>query len=314
MITNALPPAIFLMGPTASGKTALSVKLAQQLNAEIISVDSVLVFKGMDIGTAKPDVKERAGIRHHLIDILDPAESFSTGMFKTSALELMVAITARGKIPLLVGGTMLYFNSLYHGMADLPIADSALRVQLNAQAKQMGKKSMHNRLQAIDPMAATRIHPNDQQRVQRALEVHILSGKSITQLHKEAKAKQIPYRLIKLMITPQNRGILHEKIAQRFKLMLQQGLVEEVEALYKRGDLTAQTQSVRAVGYRQVWSYLAGEINQQEMQELGIIATRQLAKRQLTWLRRETDAQTFYTEDLRVYERVLNMIERHIDK
>ncbi|MCK5356286.1 MAG: tRNA (adenosine(37)-N6)-dimethylallyltransferase MiaA, partial [Methyloprofundus sp.] len=255
-MTNSLPPAIFLMGPTASGKTALSVKLAQQLNAEIISVDSALVFKGMDIGTAKPSLEERAGIAHHLIDILDPAESFSTGAFRKQALALMADITARGKLPLLTGGTMLYFNALYYGLAQLPTADAGLRLQLEAEASEVGKLAMHQKLQAVDPVAAARIHPNDPQRVQRALEVYRLTGKSMTQLHGEAKAEEIPYQKIKLMIAPSDRAILHEKIAQRFKQMLQQGFVAEVEALYQRGDLTAQMPSIRAVGYRQIWAYL----------------------------------------------------------
>ncbi|TXL15417.1 tRNA (adenosine(37)-N6)-dimethylallyltransferase MiaA [Methylococcaceae bacterium HT4] len=313
-MTIQYPPAIFLMGPTASGKTALSVKLAQQFNAEIISVDSALVYKGMDIGTAKPTLEERAGIAHHLIDILDPAESFSTGAFRSRALELMSDITARGKVPLLVGGTMLYFNSLYYGLAKLPTADSELRKQLDVEAKLIGKAAMHAKLQVIDPVAAARIHPNDPQRVQRALEVFALSGKSMTQLHEEATTEEIPYQKIKLIIAPRDRGVLHEKIAQRFKLMLQQGFVEEVEALYRRGDLTVQMPSIRAVGYRQVWSYLDGEINVEEMQELGIIATRQLAKRQFTWLRRETDAFTFYTEEGHVFERVLEAVQQRISE
>lgn len=308
-MTPLLPPAIFLMGPTASGKTALSVKLAQQLNAEIISVDSALVFKGMDIGTAKPDLEERAGILHHLIDILDPAESFSTGAFRKQALDLMADITARGKVPLLTGGTMLYFNSLYYGLAQLPTADAALRLQLEAEAGAVGKLAMHQKLQAIDPVAAARIHPNDPQRVQRAIEVYRLTGKSMTQLHSEAKAEEIPYQKIKLIIAPRDRAVLHEKIAQRFKLMLQQGFVEEVEALYRRGDLNAQMPSIRAVGYRQIWSYLGGEMDFAEMQEKGIIATRQLAKRQFTWLRRETDALSFYTEDSAVFDTVLKAVQ-----
>ena len=300
------------MGPTASGKTALSVKLAQQLNAEIISVDSALVFKGMDIGTAKPNLEERAGIPHHLIDILDPAESFSTGAFRKRALDLIADITARGKVPLLAGGTMLYFNSLYYGLAQLPTADAALRAQLETEAEAIGKLAMHQKLQGIDPVAAARIHPNDPQRVQRALEVYMLTGKSMTQLHAEAKAEEIPYQKIKLIIAPHDRAVLHEKIAQRFKQMLQQGFVEEVEALYQRGDLTVQMPSMRAVGYRQVWSYLDGEMSYDDIQEKGIVATRQLAKRQFTWLRRETDAHTFYSEDLHVYEQVLETVKQQI--
>jgi len=310
---TTLPPAIFLMGPTASGKTALSVQLAQKLNAEIISVDSALVFKGMDIGTAKPTLEERAGIPHHLIDILDPAESFSTGAFRRQALALMADITARGKLPLLVGGTMLYFNALYHGLAQLPRADDAVRAQLNAQAQAIGKEAMHAKLQLVDPVAAARIHPNDPQRVQRALEVYELTGKSMTQLHAEAQAEEIPYQKIKLIIAPRDRAVLHEKIALRFKKMLQQGLVAEVEALYQRGDLTVQMPSVRAVGYRQVWSYLEGEINAEEMQETGIIATRQLAKRQFTWLRRETDAHCFYTEEQDVFSTVLKSVQAQMN-
>ncbi len=313
MMKTTLPPAIFLMGPTASGKTALSVQLAQKLNAEIISVDSVLVFKGMDIGTAKPTLEERAGIPHHLIDILDPAESFSTGAFRRQALALMADITARGKLPVLVGGTMLYFNGLFHGLAQLPSADDAVRAQLNAQAQAIGKEAMHAKLQLIDPVAAVRIHPNDPQRVQRALEVYELTGKSMTQLHAEAQAEEIPYQKIKLIIAPRDRAVLHEKIALRFKQMLQQGLVAEVEALYQRGDLTVQMPSVRAVGYRQVWSYLEGEINAEEMQETGIIATRQLAKRQFTWLRRETDAHSFYTEEQDVFSAVLTLVQEQMN-
>jgi len=313
MMKTTLPPAIFLMGPTASGKTALSVQLAQKLNAEIISVDSVLVFKGMDIGTAKPTLEERAGIPHHLIDILDPAESFSTGAFRRQALALMADITARGKLPVLVGGTMLYFNSLFHGLAQLPSADDAVRAQLNAQAQAIGKEAMHAKLQLIDPVAAVRIHPNDPQRVQRALEVYELTGKPMTQLHAEAQAEEIPYQKIKLIIAPRDRAVLHEKIALRFKKMLQQGLVAEVETLYQRGDLTVQMPSIRAVGYRQVWSYLEGEINAEEMQETGIIATRQLAKRQFTWLRRETDAHSFYTEEQDVFSAVLTSVQAQMN-
>jgi len=313
MMKTALPPAIFLMGPTASGKTALSVQLAQKLNAEIISVDSALVFKGMDIGTAKPTLEERAGIPHHLIDILDPAESFSTGAFRRQALALMTDITARGKLPILVGGTMLYFNALFHGLAQLPSADDAVRAQLNAQAQAIGKEAMHAKLQLVDPVAAARIHPNDPQRVQRALEVYELTGKSMTQLHAEAQAEEIPYQKIKLIIAPRDRAILHEKIALRFKKMLQQGLVAEVEALYQRGDLTVQMPSVRAVGYRQVWSYLEGEINAEVMQETSIIATRQLAKRQFTWLRREIDANSFYTEEQDVFSAVLKWVQAQMN-
>lgn len=306
------PPALFLMGPTASGKTALAVRLAQQFNAEIISVDSALVFRGMDIGTAKPTTVERAGILHHLIDILDPTESFSTGAFRQHALALMADITARGKLPLLVGGTMLYFNALFYGLAKLPTADAVLREQLATEALKIGKVAMHAQLQQIDPVAAARIHPNDPQRVQRALEVYRLTGKPITQLHAEAKADVLPYRQIKLIVVPRDRAVLHEKIALRFQQMLQQGLVAEVDALYRRGDLTADMPAIRAVGYRQVWSYLAGEISAELMQVQGVAATRQLAKRQLTWLRKETEVERFFTDEGEVFANVMAYVQQQI--
>ncbi len=284
------PPAIFLMGPTASGKTALSVQMAQALNAEIISVDSALVYRGMDIGTAKPTVDERGGIIHHLIDILDPVESFSTGQFRELALKLMADITSRGKIPLLTGGTMLYFNTLFHGLAKLPSASAEIRAKLDQEAARYGKEYMHQRLLAIDPEAAARIHPNDPQRIQRALEVYEITGKPLSLLHAEAKIETLPYYNIKLIIAPEDRKILHRNIAQRFQSMLEQGLVEEVQALYERDDLTEQLPAIRAVGYRQVWSYLRGEYDYASMQEKAVVATRQLAKRQFTWLRRHQDA------------------------
>jgi tRNA dimethylallyltransferase len=303
------PPAIFLMGPTASGKTALSVQLAQALNGEIISVDSALVFKGMDIGTAKPALEERGGIPHHLIDILDPAVSFSAGQFKTQALALMEDITRRNKIPILVGGTMLYFNALNSGLAVLPEANAAIRSQLDQDLAQFGKEIMHRRLAKIDPEAAARIHPNDPQRVQRALEVYEISGKPLTSFFQKAQTQQLPYKKIKLIIAPQDRAILHDQIDRRFRQMLEQGLIDEVEALFKRGDLTENMPSIRAVGYRQVWKYLQGEYDFKTMTEKGIISTRQLAKRQFTWLRRETDATSFQTGQPDLLLKVLAMFE-----
>lgn len=298
------PPAIFLMGPTASGKTALAVQLAKHLNGEIISVDSALVFKGMDIGTAKPTLAERQDIPHHLIDILDPSESFSTGQFRSQALALMDNISKRGKLPILVGGTMLYFNALNHGLAVLPEADAIIRAKLDAELARLGNEVLHQRLAEIDPESAARIHPNDPQRVQRALEVYEISGKPLTSFFADNQA-DIPYETLKLVIAPKDRSILHEVIAQRFRSMLQQGLVNEVTALYQRGDLSEKMPAIRAVGYRQVWSYLQGEYDYETMVEKGIIATRQLAKRQFTWLRKETDACHFETVQADLVEKIL---------
>ncbi len=307
-----LPPAIFLMGPTASGKTALSVQLAKALDAEIISVDSALVYRGMDIGTAKPTEQERQGIPHYLIDVLDPSESFSTGKFKSQALHIMADITRRGKIPLLTGGTMLYFNALFHGLAELPQADAAIRRQLAAEAIRYGNAYMHSRLAEVDPQAALRIHPNDPQRVQRALEVYQITGRPLTQLQEEAKAEQIPYRKIKLVVAPRHRKDLHDTIARRFQQMLDRGLIDEVRKLYRRGDLSETMPSIRSVGYRQVWFYLQGEYDFATMIEKAVAATRQLAKRQFTWLRRETDAHWFYSEQPDLLQSVLHTISREL--
>jgi len=300
------------MGPTASGKSALAVQLAQQLNGEIISVDSALVFKGMDIGTAKPTLAERGGVVHHLIDILDPAESFSTGQFRKLALELMADITKRGKLPILVGGTMLYFNALNSGLAVLPEADASIRAKLDQELAQLGKEALHQRLAQVDPQAAARIHPNDPQRVQRALEVYEISGQPLTSFFTEAQSQPIPYNITKLIIAPEDRKILHEVIAKRFQQMLQQGLIEEVEKLFARGDLTEQLPAIRAVGYRQVWSYLQGEYDLDTMTEKAIAATRQLAKRQFTWLRKETDAQHFQTGQADLLKAVLTTVNDQI--
>lgn len=300
------PAAILLMGPTASGKTALSVAMAQAMNAEIISVDSALVFKAMDIGTAKPTKAERGGIVHHLIDILDPSEAFSTGQFRNRALELMADITARGKLPILVGGTMLYFSALTQGLAQLPEADPEIRQRLDQQLQEIGKQAMHERLAAVDPVAAARIHMNDPQRVQRALEVYEISGKPLTSFFQADEGEDLPYAYTKIIIEPKQRHSLHDKIAERFKLMLAQGLIDEVEALRQRGDLDESMPSIRCVGYRQVWSYLQGEYDFAEMQEKGIAATRQLAKRQLTWLRKEQPDLRLFSEDGDLLAQVLN--------
>lgn len=292
---SALPPAIFLMGPTAAGKTDLALALADVLPCELISVDSALIYRGMNIGTAKPDRATLARYPHRLIDIRDPAESYSAAEFRADALAAMAEITARGRIPLLVGGTMLYFKALLEGLADMPGADPAVRAELEARAAVEGWQALHRELAEIDPESAARIHPNDPQRLTRALEVYRVSGLSMT-AHRQQQAAEnsgtgapgmahLPYTVAHFAIAPEQRQVLHARIAKRFHLMLEQGFVEEVEALRRRGDLHAGLPSIRAVGYRQVWDYLDGTLDRDEMTQRGIIATRQLAKRQFTWLR-----------------------------
>ncbi|UVE46238.1 tRNA (adenosine(37)-N6)-dimethylallyltransferase MiaA [Pseudomonas chlororaphis] len=296
---SQLPPAILLMGPTAAGKTDLAIELTKVLPCELISVDSALVYRGMDIGTAKPSKEILAEFPHRLIDILDPAESYSAADFRTDALAAMADITARGKIPLLVGGTMLYYKALLEGLADMPPADPQVRAELEEEAARLGWQALHDQLAAIDPESAARIHPNDPQRLTRALEVYRVSGLSMTahRLRQSAQSTeaaasgrgQLPYTVANLAIAPANRQVLHERIAQRFTIMLEQGFVDEVVALRSRSDLHAGLPSIRAVGYRQVWDHLDGKLTFAEMQERGIIATRQLAKRQFTWLRSWAD-------------------------
>ncbi|WP_061237442.1 tRNA (adenosine(37)-N6)-dimethylallyltransferase MiaA [Ectopseudomonas composti] len=292
---SSLPPAIFLMGPTAAGKTDLALELARVLPCDLISVDSALVYRGMDIGTAKPERAVLDEFPHALIDIRDPAESYSAAEFRADALAAMAESTARGRIPLLVGGTMLYYKALLEGLADMPSADPAIRAELEARAASEGWEVLHRELALVDPESAARIHPNDPQRLTRALEVYRVSGLSMTE-HRRRQAAgnpdtgtsgvgQLPYTVAQLAIAPAQRQVLHERIAQRFRVMLEQGFVEEVEALRRRSDLHAGLPSIRAVGYRQVWEYLDGELSRDEMVERGIIATRQLAKRQFTWLR-----------------------------
>ena len=280
-----LPPAVFLMGPTAAGKTDLAVALGELLPFEIISVDSALIYRGMDIGTAKPEPEVLARAPHHLIDIVDPAQSYSAADFRQDALTLMADITARGRIPLLVGGTMMYFKVLKDGMASMPPADAAVRQRLLDSARDHGWPYLHQQLASVDPEAAERIKPTDSQRLQRALEVYELTGKPLSQWHREQEAQSLPYRVTSLALAPVDRAILHERIALRFVKMLEEGFLDEVKSLYARPDLTTSLPSVRSVGYRQAWSYLDGELSYDDMVERGIIATRQLAKRQLTWLR-----------------------------
>ena len=292
---SALPPAIFLMGPTAAGKTDLAIELTKVLPCELISVDSALVYRGMDIGTAKPSKALLDAYPHRLIDILDPGQSYSAADFRTDALQAMAEITARGKIPLLVGGTMLYFKALLEGLADMPAADAEVRAQIEARAASQGWQALHDELATIDPVSAARIHPNDPQRLVRALEVFRVSGMSMTAHREQQSAQsaqasasgrhQLPYTVANLAIAPTDRKVLHDRIAVRFRQMLDEGFVEEVVALRSRGDLHSNLPSIRAVGYRQVWDHLDGKLTRDEMQERGIIATRQLAKRQFTWLR-----------------------------
>ncbi len=288
MTDSRLPPAVCLMGPTASGKTDLAVHLVERLPLSIISVDSVMVYRGMDIGSAKPDREILARAPHRLIDIRDPADAYSAAQFRDDALREMAAITAAGRIPLLVGGTMLYFRALLTGLSILPSADAEIRARLEAEAEAEGWESLHRRLVAVDAAAAARIHPHDPQRIQRALEVYELTGIPLSQLQQQQQRDQpLPYHIIKLAVAPSDRGVLHRRIATRFKQMLRQGLIEEVEGLRTRGDLHLDLPALRAVGYRQVWEFLDGDIDYTELTERGIIATRQLAKRQFTWLRAE---------------------------
>jgi tRNA dimethylallyltransferase len=279
------PPAIFLMGPTATGKTELAIQLCRELPCDIISVDSVMVYRGLDIGSAKPDAETLKAAPHRLIDICDPSEAFSAAQFRQRALAEIEDSLARGRIPLLVGGTMLYFRALLQGLSPLPSADPGIRAQLEAEAERHGWAHLHARLAAVDPAAAARIHANDPQRIQRALEVFELTGEPLSAWFGREVDNALPCRVLKVVLTAADRAVLHQRIAQRFHAMLEQRLVEEVEGLYQRGDLHANLPALRAVGYRQVWGYLAGEWDYDAMVEKGIVATRQLAKRQMTWLR-----------------------------
>lgn len=291
------PPAIFLMGPTASGKTAAALALHERFPVDIVSVDSAQVYRGMDIGTAKPDAETLAKAPHRLIDIRDPSESYSAAEFRDDALREMAAISAAGRVPLLAGGTMLYFRALARGLAPLPPADPVLRERIEAEAERIGWAALHERLGDRDPEAAARIHPNDPQRIQRALEVLELTGRPLSELqreHRERVDEAFGYRALRLVVTPPSRKELHRRIAARFDAMLEQGFLDEVRRLRARADLnpdlTPGLPALRSVGYRQAWSHLAGDIGHGEMRRQAVAATRQLAKRQLTWLRQETGA------------------------
>ncbi len=305
------------MGPTASGKTKLAVELVQKLPCEIISVDSALIYKGMDIGSGKPDAETLRRAPHRLIDIRDPGEAYSAAEFRHDALREMAQITAAGKIPLLVGGTMLYFKILREGMADLPAADAAVRSRISALAEKSGWQAVHQRLAEVDEESARRIHPNDPQRLQRALEVYEVSGKTMSQLQKRQEQQDggnsPPYKLHYFALYPRQRKVLHGHIEKRFRTMLAQGLVDEVRNLYARPELHAQLPSMRAVGYRQVWEFLATESSDESHYEImvqkGLAATRQLAKRQLTWLRSWPELDTFDSEDQQILAKVLKKME-----
>ncbi|MBV2130740.1 tRNA (adenosine(37)-N6)-dimethylallyltransferase MiaA [Arsukibacterium indicum] len=281
---SGLLPVIFIMGPTASGKTALAMELLKLLPAELISVDSALIYRGMDIGTAKPSSEELIQAPHHLLDILDPWQSYSAADFRDDALRLISDIRKRGKIPILVGGTMLYFKALLDGISPLPAADNAVRATLEAEADAIGWPAMHRQLQQIDPVSAERIHPNDPQRINRALEVYRLTGSTLTELTAQ-KGEPFPYKVHQFAIAPIDRALLHQRIADRFRQMLADGFEQEVVRLKSLPQLHADLPAMRCVGYRQVWQYLDGEFGYDEMIAKGIAATRQLAKRQLTWLR-----------------------------
>ena len=288
---------ICLMGPTACSKTNLAIELAQKFPFEIISVDSAMVYRGMDIGTAKPTAEELALAPHRLINICDPAEAYSVGRFCEDAKREIKDIHQHGKIPLLVGGTMLYFHLLQTGLTDLPGADEAIRANINAEAESLGWAAMHTKLRDIDPVSAAHIHPNDSQRIQRALELYYYTGQTMTERHASQIFKPLPYDIVNFIIAYKNRKTLHQRIAMRFDAMLDQGLIEEVKKLYARDDLNENLPSIRTVGYRQVWHYLKGEYDLTTLRERAIIATRQFAKRQYIWLRPWKDAMWFYHED-----------------
>jgi len=307
------PFILCLMGPTACGKTALAVELVQRFPCEIISVDSAMVYRGLDLGTAKPTPDILRLAPHRLIDIRDPAEIYSAGDFQADALREIKDIHAQGKIPLLVGGTMLYFHVLQYGLDTLPEQDPMIREQIQEEAEQDGWLALHEKLQSLDPDAAARIHPNDAQRIQRALEVYTLTGKPLTAQQMQGKTRApLPFALRQLILCPQDRTRLHERIEQRFLTMLEQGFMEEVRHLYERPDLSLEKPALRSVGYRQAWEYFEGKFSFEEMKEKTVIATRQLAKRQITWLRRWQEATWLDSEEPGVQKHVENYLKQMI--
>lgn len=305
---------VFVLGPTASGKTGLAVELVRRLNAEIVSVDSAMVYRGMDIGTAKPDAETLARAPHALIDIRDPAEPYSAAEFRRDALAEIQRIQAAGRLPLLTGGTSLYFRALEHGLSQMPGRDSAIRQRLQDEADRAGWSALHERLAALDAATAERIHPNDAQRIQRALEVHELTGVAPSVLHARSNENRLPWPICKLVVAPGSRGILHERIATRFHAMLAQDVESEVEKLFRRPDLNSSLPAVRAVGYRQLWQVRAGHISRDEGVQRAIFASRQLAKRQLTWLRSLRDACWFDSDTAELEEKAATRVRNWLDR
>ncbi len=299
------------MGPTAAGKTDLALHLAQHYPVELISVDSALVYRGMDIGTAKPDAETLLKHPHYLVDIIEPDEHYSVGDFRRDALHLMSEITGRGNIPLLVGGTMLYFNALQNGLAELPEANADIRHSLEALATEKGLDFLHQRLQEVDPESAQRIHPNDPQRLQRALEVYQITGKPLTALI-HASHEALPYDVSKVVVSPFDRKVLHQRIAKRYHHMMDNGFLAEVHKLHQNPKLTAELPAMRCVGYRQMWQHLAGEYDEETAVEKAIIATRQMAKRQITWLRSQTDATWFDSGEALPLDMITHFLQTRI--
>lgn len=309
-MSSSKPLVVAIMGPTASGKTAAALAIAKVIPCEIISVDSALIYRGMDIGTAKPSHAELAEVPHHLIDILDPSLSYSVKQFREDALRLIIDIQARSKLPLLVGGTMLYFKALRDGLDDLPSADLALRSQLDMDIARHGISALHARLRELDPITAERLNPNDTQRVQRAMEIILLSGQPMSSQLANSDKPDLPFELISLSLEPSDRKVLHDRIAKRFDDMLtaQPGLIEETAALKQRSDLHPGLPSIRCVGYRQAWDYLDGKFDRNTLREKGIAATRQLAKRQLTWLRSMPDRHVIDCLSAHPTEQILSLV------
>jgi tRNA dimethylallyltransferase len=306
-------PAILLMGPTASGKSALAMELASRLPVEIVSVDSAQVYRGMDVGTAKPGAADRVRVPHHLIDIIDPTESYSAAQFRSDALELIRAIAARGRTPLLVGGTMLYFKALLEGLSELPSSDAAVRADIDEEAAQRGWPAMHAELAKIDAATATRLKPNDSQRIQRALEVFRVSGRPMSELIGRSARGAAPFRPVAVGLVPGDRAVLHRRIEARLDAMLANGLVDELRALRERYALRPGLPSTRCVGYRQAWQFIDGEITAAELRDRGIFATRQLAKRQLTWLRSMSAVEIFDCLDPGFDRSVLGFVSRELE-